>query len=285
MKKKSIPYSFFFLTFFLEVTSSASQQIIMDREKFLTDFVFKGNHIQFNFSQLATFKAQAKKQSGQHIVNTKPSSGFLISFKYAINFNNQYSLISGFELIMPSRNFITSFDKDDFTPPLLMDYKLKKGNSKISDLIFSIPVLVEKRWLYKKRKSFFTNTGIRFNTSTGADLDVFPIILSNTNNTFYDAGGVYVYANNDAKPWISFPINVGHSWLLKNNNLLQLAICSNISFTKYVDGIYEIAIPGKPLTTGLYSSKGSFVGLSMNYVFTNANYRIRKAYEKQATIK
>ncbi|MDZ4792930.1 MAG: hypothetical protein SGI83_01500 [Bacteroidota bacterium] len=100
------------------------------------------------------------------------------------------------------------------------------------------------------------------------------------NNGFYNAGGTDVYANNDAKPWVSFPLNAGHSWLLKNNNLLQLAICSNISFTKYVNGTYQIIIPGKPLTEGKYSSTGSFIGLSINYVFTNANYRIRMAYEK-----
>ncbi len=103
----------------------------------------------------------------------------------------------------------------------------------------------------------------------------------NTNNGFYDAGGVYVYANNDAKPWVSFPFNAGHAWLLKNNNLFQLSICTNFSFTKYVDGTYEIDIPGRSLTQGRYSSTGSFIGLSMNYVFTSANYRIRKEYEKK----
>jgi len=62
---------------------------------------------------------------------------------------------------------------------------------------------------------------------------------------------------------------------------LQLSICSNVSFTNYVNGRYYIDIPNQPLTEGNYSSTGSFVGLSFNYVFTNANYRIRKAYEKQ----
>ena len=115
----------------------------------------------------------------------------------------------------------------------------------------------------------------------GADLDIYSIALSNTANGIYRVGGVNVYSNNDAQPWISFPINIGHAWLAKNNNLLQLAICSNISFTKYVYGRYHIDIPNQPFTEGDYSSTGSFIGLSFNYVFTNANYRIRKAYEKQ----
>ena len=119
------------------------------------------------------------------------------------------------------------------------------------------------------------------NVSTGADFDIFSILLMNTNNGFYNAGGVDVYANNDAKPWVSFPFNAGHAWLLKNNNVLRLALTANVSFTKYVNGIYNVTIPNKPITEGMYSSTGSFIGLSMNYVFTSANYRIRKEYEKK----
>ena len=91
---------------------------------------------------------------------------------------------------------------------------------------------------------------------------------------------VNVYANNDAKPWISFPFQGGHDWVLKNKNLLKLAITANISFTKYVNGAYQVNIPNKPLIQGTCSSTGSYIGLSLSYVFTNANHRIRKAYEK-----
>jgi hypothetical protein len=140
--------------------------------------------------------------------------------------------------------------------------------------------LLEKRILYTNTKYFLINAGARVNFSTGADFDISSIYLQNTGNGIYNAGEVNVYANNDARPWISFPINAGYGWLLKNNNnILQLAICSNISFTKYVKGTYRVDIPNKPLTEGRYSSTGSYIGISLNYVFTNANYRIRKKYE------
>ena len=140
---------------------------------------------------------------------------------------------------------------------------------------------MEKRVLYSNSKYFFANAGARLNISTGADYDIFSFYVENTNNDFYNAAEVNVYANNDAKPWISFPINAGHAWLLKNNNILQLAIYSNISFAKYVKGTYQVTIPNKPITEGKYSSTGSYIGLAMNYIFTNANYRVRKAYEKK----
>lgn len=141
--------------------------------------------------------------------------------------------------------------------------------------------MIEKRWLYAKTRYFFADAGICLNVSTGADFDSFSIQLMNTNHEFYNAGGTDVFANNNAKPWLSFPINIGHAWLLKNNNLFQLAICTNISFTKYVNGTYRIDIPGRILTQGKYSSSGSFIGLCLNYIFTSANYRIRKAFQNK----
>jgi len=229
---------------------------------------------------LSTFKAELTKISGDHPVSSSAAAGLLLSFKYQINFNHKYSLITGTEANLLGRNFNTSFSKNDFSPPLVSDYSTK-GSSTIQDLVFSLPVMLEKRWLYCNTKFLFADAGIRLNFSLGADLDIYSIALLNTANGIYHVGGVNVYSNNDAQPWISFPINVGHAWLAKNNNLLQLSICSNVSFTNYVNGRYYIDIPNQPLTEGNYSSTGSFVGLSFNYVFTNANYRIRKAYEKQ----
>ena len=153
-------------------------------------------------------------------------------------------------------------------------------NSYFADLILSFPVVLERRFLYKSSKFIFVNGGFKLNVSTGADFDVFSIVLMNTSNAFYDVGGVDVYANNDARPWVSVPLNAGHSWLLRNNNLLQLSICSNVSFTKYVNGTYLIDIPGRTPATGKYSSTGSYIGLSLSYVFTNGNYKIRKAFEQ-----
>jgi hypothetical protein len=247
------------------------------RADILKNYVFKGNHFQFNFAWLYTLKARLKNTFGNYPVSTSAARGLLLSFKYQVNFNNKYSLITGPEAMLAGRNLKASFSKNDFSPPLVSDYNTK---GLVQDMILSLPLITEKRWLYAHNKFFFADAGIRLNFSLGADYDGYSVYVKNTLNGFYNAGGVDVNANNDAKPWLSFPINAGHSWLAKNNNLLQLAICSNISFTKYVDGTYQINIPNQSLTEGKYSSTGSFIGLSFNYVFTNANYRIRKAYEK-----
>jgi len=261
--------------------SASAQHNRLKRENFLTDYVFKGNHIQFNFATLATLKAKLKKESGNYPVSSNQALGFLLSFKYQLNFNNEYSLITGPEATILGRNLIVSFNKNDFTPPLIMNYKINGTKSYMGDFLLSLPIMAEKRWLYNKTKYLFASTGLRLNFSTGADFESFSINLMRVDSSFYDVGGTELYANNDAKPWISFPINAGYGWLLKNNNVLQLTLCSNVSFTKYVNGTFQIDVPGNSVTKGKYSSTGSFIGLSLNYVFTNANYRIRKAYEKK----
>ncbi|MBX9785570.1 MAG: hypothetical protein K2X48_19990 [Chitinophagaceae bacterium] len=261
-------------------SSVIAQEKKISRSEILSNYVFKSNHIRFEASGLTVIRANLKSQSGNYPVKTSFAPGLAIGFKYQFNFNKNYGLLFGPDAILTGRNFMVSFNKNDFSPPLVNDYNIKGINSYLADLILSFPVMIEKRKLYAANKYIFFDGGLRFNVSTGADFDIFSIVLMNTNNAFYDAGGVNVYANNDAKPWLTVPLNAGHAWLLRNNNLLQVSICSNISFTKYVNGTYTINIPGRPLTQGQYSSTGSFVGLSLNYVFTNANYRIRKAYEK-----
>ena len=280
MPKKNARFTYFLIFIFLFPLVNISAQVnSIQRGNLLNEIVFKGNHIQFNFSLLSAFKARLKEISGHYPVNTTTTPGLQLGFKYQVNFNNNYSLITGPEAVITGRNFTVSFSKNDFSPPLTGDYRFKGSESYLSDLILSLPVLFEKRYLYKKTKFFFVNGGLRLNFSTGPDFDIFSFLVQNTNNDFINAAEINVTANNDAKPWISFPMNAGHGWLLKNNNILQLAICSNLSFTKFVNGVYQVNIPNKPLTEGKYSSTGSYIGLSMNYVFTNANYRIRKKIE------
>ena len=283
MQKNRSGFNLLFLPFifFLNFSIKAQQKIIK-RETILSDYVFKGNHIRVDFAMLSFFKSNLIRESGDYPANTTLTSGPLVSFKYQVNFNNCNSLIFGPQAIIAGRNFNVSFNKNDFSPPLKKDYAFHGSATYVTSLVLSFPVLLEKRYLYKKTKLFFINGGLQFNASTGADFDIFNYTVENVNNVFFDVAEVNVYANNDAKPWISFPLNAGYGWLLKNNNILQLAITSGISFTKFVKGTYQITIPNKPVTKGRYNSTGSFIGLAINYLFTNANFRVRKSYEKNA---
>lgn len=163
----------FVILFCFLVDSIAAQQKKLHRKDFLAHYVFKGNHVQFNFATLSTFRARLKNESGNHPVSTKSAPGFLFSFKYQVNFNNGYSLITGPEATLLGRNLITSFNKNDFSPPLAEDYELKGINSYLAVFVISLPVLMEKRWLYAGTKFFYADGGLRLNVSTGADFEFF----------------------------------------------------------------------------------------------------------------
>lgn len=271
--------SFIVCLYFLVHFTTSIGQIKIAKQDVLSKYVFKSNHIRIEGSTLATFKARIKNETGSQKVGSSFTLGLVLGFKYSINFSNTLSIITGAEAMLLGKNFSTTINRTDFSPPLSNDV-VKGFNSYSPDFILSVPVVLEKRNLYAKEKYVFFSGGIRMNASLGVDFETLSLLVTLADGSLYDLGGYDVYANNDAKPWVSIPLNAGHAWLLKNNNLLQLSITANISFTKYVNGTYSIEIPGRPITQGLYSSKGSFIGLSLNYVFTNANYRIRKAYEK-----
>jgi hypothetical protein len=86
---------------------------------------------------------------------------------------------------------------------------------------------------------------------------------------------------NNLHPWINYNIGGGYSFLLRSNNFLQLNLLANFSNKKMVNGVYQINVTGKPQSTGAYSANLSYVGLSLSYIFTGANKRIRKIYESK----
>ncbi len=242
--------------------------------------LFSGNHFGFDISPLSVFKASTKNLKGDKVIRSSATPGFKTGLVYGINFNKEYSLKLGAEAIIAGRNFEVNFYKDEFSPPLKKDYLLNGLKTFTGDLILGMPISIEKRFLLRKNKYIHAAAGLRMNFSTGGDFDIDQVTVENINNQYIHAAEIDKTANNDAKPWISYLVSIGRSYILGNNNILQLSLISNLSFTKYVNGTYQIDIPGKPLSEGTYSSSGAYLGVSLNYVFTNANYRLRKIYER-----
>lgn len=89
----------------------------MDRNVFLNEYAFKGNHVLFTFGALSASKANLKNWEGNHAINSTRSFSLLLALKYRINFSNNYSLNTGAEAGFIGRNYVVAFDKDDFSPP------------------------------------------------------------------------------------------------------------------------------------------------------------------------
>jgi len=271
----------FWLLLLLVFVIEGSSQPVFRRKEVLADHVFRSNHFQFIISPLSVFKAKLSRQTGSYPAGSGAVPGLAAGFKYQINFNKQYSLMIGPELELLSWKFFVAFKKGDFSPALAADYNSRDLHYFLPVAILSLPVQVEKRWLYRQTGFLYAGAGVRFNVSTGFDLDGISYFVQQ-GNQFYEAAGTEVYSNNDAKPWISFPVTAGHSWMLTNFNLLGVGLVADFSLTRYMDGKYWINAPAQPRTTGRFSSTGTYLGLSVRYNFTGTNYRLRKILEKES---
>lgn len=242
--------------------------------------IFEGNHLSFGFSVFSHSKARVKSVKGSYPISSSAMPGAAFGVMYKINLNKRYSLYSGLELINTGRNFNINIYKNDFSPQLKQDYFLKGTKTLASDMVVSLPVMLEKR-LWVNKNFFHGQAGIRFNYSTSADLDLNVVTVENINDEIFSVAEVASSANNNAKPWISYVLSGGKAWVLKNNNIFQASLETNFSFTKYVDGTYTIMFPGKPVSEGSYSCSGTYIGISIKYLMTNANYRLSKSFEKK----
>ena len=117
--------------------------------------------------------------------------------------------------------------------------------------------------------------------AVGYDSDDYGYVLEDTNQQRIDVFSMDLNSNNYKKPWISYNLGGGYSWILKNYNTLRAGLLTNISFTQFVKGTYQVNIPGKPLTEGAYGVTGSYIGLSVSYGFTGTNKRWIREYEKK----
>ena len=202
--------------------------------------------------------------------------GMGISAGYHINFGRTYSLQPEIGMVLPGRNFEFSVYKDDFSPPLKQDHHFKGGSTRVNDNIVYLQLSLQRRFFYRKYSFLHAKAGMRLNYSLGADVEFNQVVVENEDDVRVKAAILNVNANNGAKPWVSGQFSAGHSWVIANNNILDLSIVSNLSFSDYVSGTYVVHGSAGQLAQGLYRARGSYVGLSVGYIFTNANYRLRR---------
>jgi hypothetical protein len=242
----------------------------------LMQLVFKGNHVSVGASFFLTSRAHTEAITGSYPFGSSSMPGACISVDYHINYGRTYSLQPGIGLVLPGRNFELNVYKNDFSPPLKQDYHFKAGSTRVNDNIVYLQLLLQRRFFYREHSFIHTKAGMRLNYSLGADGEFNQVIVENEDDVRLQAAMLNANANNKGKPWLSGELSAGHGWIIANNNILDLSIVSNISFTNYISGIYVVNGSAGVLAQGLYRARGSYVGIFLGYIFTNANYRLQK---------
>lgn len=226
-----------------------------------------------------TQKASINKETGQYTVKSSPQPFWEAGIDFRGKLNKSLFLIAGLRGIASGRNAVFNAPMSEINP---YGYREPYPPLKINEFDFgiSIPLLVERKWQTKKYKSTYIQAGLTFRYSLGFDSDDYGNVFTDTNHQEIDVFSMELNSNNHKKLWISYNLGGGYSWILKNYNILKAGVLANISFTKFVNGTYQINIPGKPLTEGTYGVTGSYIGLSVSYGFTGTNKRMTREYEK-----
>lgn len=266
---------FLFVHLFLLLSMErVSAQAVSDSIR--NNFLFFKNHV--SFSLMPAIVSNASTEGGERYnIGSSPQFGFDIGINYHYNMGKCYSLIYGLHGGVLGRNIEFSIPKNEFNPSTEEDIFSNKAPSRDMDLsYFKIPIELERRWVNaKKIWNASVGVSVLYSFQNGGETSYILLYPSGQQTEYLYQE---INTNNNNKPWLNYHLSGGRAWLLHNNNLLKANLVANVSFTDFAKGTYAFTIPGRPEVAGSYKVKGSYIGLSVSYVFTGVNNRLRELH-------
>lgn len=259
--------------YFLLFTAAPLAAQVPDNTDDLSEFIFSRNHL--SVSIMGGIAMKAKVSTDQYGLGSSNQIAFGGGINYHSNFNRNLSLIFGLHLAAPIRNIEYNIPKDEFSPPLDYDLFHNGGISQEVAFMLRLPVTMETRFFYGQNKFWNISGGVSLNY--GELHEEHSTHIVEHDNQAVNYFNTSLFTNNDNKPWLNYHFGGGHSWILRNKNLISAGLIANLSFTNFTRGNYTVEVPGKPLIEGDYSFKGSYIGFTLSYIFTGAKKRM-KAY-------
>jgi hypothetical protein len=274
---------FITLSFLLFISNTINAQLNIDslrKPENMMPLVFKKNHWGFTFMAASVNKAKVTGNSFTYNQAANNKVGVQIGLNYQINSTASNSLLTGVGFNILGRNFTYLVTKERFNPVAAKDVSANGIYSNESPIVYlSLPICFEHRWF--KKKHFFS-------ALAGAELIV-PIqaysetaaALYNYNGNYIELVQLYTDWEETSNPKIGTLLGVGFGYLTKRNNTKTIRLIAKLSFADLAKSTYTFNIPSQPIVSGTHATNGSYIGLSFSYMFTNANYAIRKLYKKQ----
>lgn len=278
------PCSVLFLTLSLTGQTQSSNRVSMVAgDSILPTKSFPKKYFSFHLEASVLPRATFDIKEGNYSLNSSLHSTFGSGVNYTNNFNEKWGMYSGIHIKLTKSNFYkkitntelygTGIIRADDAPPLIYyrDVYLR----------MSMPVMIVRRAFIGKKKFWDFRGGAILNFSGFSSDENISMSVENINNQQVKVFSADFSSNNNMKPWFSFSLGSSRNYFLNNGNLLAFSLLFEYSKTKYLDAVYQITIPNKPISTGLYSVTGSCLGLSVGYIFTGANKKFIKEYNKR----
>jgi hypothetical protein len=244
------------------------------------DMIFAQKHYSFAIIPLLDQKGSIMKSMDKYWIHSTIMHGFEAGFSRYSHLDKEHSLMVGLFFGAFARNFNYDIPGEEFNPPFDGHITSNKAVSREFNFTGSIPVLFEKRWFRNENNFWNGDIGITIRYTPSEDV-VEEHVLINSPNSHVTYLNIQLNTNYTKKPWLNYNLGGGYCWILKNNNLFKTNLVVNLSFTSFVKGRYQFTIPNQPIVEGRYEVKGSYIGLSLSYVFTGTNKRLIREHEKK----
>lgn len=163
-------------------------------------------------------------------------------------------------------NFDYYIPANSFSPPLTDELFNNGAASRQMDLFYvKLPVELEKRWVAKRGNQWNAAVGASILMAPPSDYGSGSVVWHQ--NDWYTYKGVEHDNNNGGAPWLNFHVAGGYSWQLRSGHLIRANAKASYSPTEFGLGSYQFLIPGKPVETGEFGVTGSYLGISLSYIF------------------
>ena len=226
------------------------------------DLIFSRRHYSFSIIPFLDQKADITKNIDKYWIHSTIMHGFEAGFRRYSHLGKNHSLVIGLFFGAFGRNFNYDIPGSEFNPPYAGNITSNTAASREFNFMGSIPILFEKRWFMKNQNFWTAEIGLTIRYTPSMEEGIGAVA---NNNDFLEMD---LTTNPSKRPWLNYNGGVGYSWILKNNTIFKTALVLNISFTPYIEGDYQFTLSNQPVVQGHYQAKGSYIGLSFDYVFT-----------------
>jgi len=257
---------FIFLIISTQLQSQISSKKELDKNLFSNnELLFRKSHIGIAIIPFVCSKAVITKSEDKYTIHSTPQFGFEAGLIKYFHIDTAHSIYTGIHFGAYGRNFNYNIPIEEFgSPPGWSDISTNKAASREFNFLVGVPLIFQKRWFIKNRKIAYA--------IAGTTLRYTPYIEETEEHDFFVTFfRMHFETNPEKKVWFTYNAGGGYSMVLKNDNILSAGLYINLSFTSFAKGQYQFTVPNKPVVEGDYAVKGSFIGLSLNYIFTRTN--------------
>lgn len=219
-----------------------------------------------------TEKTEINGDKTRYQLQSNSKIGAEILLHYHLNFSKNYSVVFSAGGNAFGSKLTYTIPKEMFDPPTTSDVSLNKFAARglgISNNKIQIELL--RRWVCSEVTNWNLGAGVSLLFSFNSGLSTTWDIIDYPNGQSKQYFTRLEQFNNNGKPWFNFHISGGHEWILKSKNIFQLNLKVNYSPINPATGTYLFTTGIQPDLSGNFGTSGSYIGVSIGYIFTRAN--------------